>query len=147
MSVDAQAHARYIGEVIKLITGTGFIVLGMVALIVAEVRRRAGGARAVFFLGIWSAIYGVQRLNDASFLIVLLPHWMQVCVPYSHAIITYLTLVAASLTFRELTVGKMHLWTTLQAFIGLLIAVFGIGRFVLTGEENWLLGLNNFVAA
>ena len=99
----------------KLITGTSFIVIGIVVLVVAAIRRRAGGVRAVFLLGVWVAIYGIQRLNDCDFLIELLPHWMQVCVPYSHALITYLTLVAAALTFRELTVGKLRHFVTLQA--------------------------------
>ena len=144
---DSQAQAKFIGEVIKLITGTSFIVIGMVALVVAAIRRRAGGALAVFLLGIWSAIYGIQRLNDCDFLIALLPHWMQLCIPYSHALITYLTLVAGALTFRELTVGRLRQFATLQAFTAILIAVFGIGRFVLTGEEYWLLRLNNLVAA
>ena len=147
MTLDTQAHARFIGEVVNLITGTGFIVIGIVALVVATIRRRAGGVRAVFFLGVWSAIYGIQRLNDCSFLIDLLPHWMQVCVPYSHALITYLTLVAAALTFRELTVGRLRQFTTLLALTALLIALFGIGRFVFTGEEYSLLRLNNLVAA
>jgi len=147
MTPDGQAHAQIVGEVVNLISGTIFIVIGIVALVVAAVRRRAGGALAVFFLGVWSTIYGIQRLNDCDFLIDLLPHWMQLCIPYSHALITYLTLVAAALTFRELTVGKMRLFTTLQALTALVIAAFGIGRFVLTGEENSLVGLNALVAA
>ena len=147
MTPDSQAHARFIGEVIKLITGTSFIVIGLVVLVVAAIRRRTGGVRAVFLLGIWSAIYGIQHLNDCDFLIDLLPHWMQLCIPYSHALITYFTLVAAAFTFRELTVGKLRQFVTLQALVALLIAAFGLGRFVLTGEEYWLLGLNNLVAA
>ncbi|MFZ1136593.1 MAG: PP2C family protein-serine/threonine phosphatase [Candidatus Korobacteraceae bacterium] len=144
---DSQAQAKFIGEVINLITGTAFIVIGIVALVVATIRRRASGVRLVFFLGVWIAIYGIQRLNDTSFLIELLPRWMQVSVPYSHALITYLTLVAAALTFRELAVGKLRQFVTLQALAAFLIAVFGIGRFVLTGEEYSLLRLNNLVAA
>ncbi|MGA9566850.1 MAG: PP2C family protein-serine/threonine phosphatase [Candidatus Korobacteraceae bacterium] len=144
---DSQAQSKFIGEVLKLITGTSFIVIGILVLVVAVIRRHAGGVRAVFLLGIWSAIYGIQRLNDTSFLIQLLPHWMQLCIPYSHALITYFTLVAAALTFRELTVGWLRQFVTLQALTALLIAVFGIGRFVLTGEEYSLLRLNNLVAA
>src|SRR5271165_3246476 len=147
MTPDSDAQAKFIGEVVNLITGTSFMVIGIMALVVATIRRRAGGVRAVFWLGIWSTIYGIQRLNDTSFLIALLPHWMQLCVPYSHALITYLTLVAASLTFRELTVGRLRQFTTLLALTALLIALFGIGRFVLTGEEYSLLRLNNLVAA
>jgi len=144
---DSQAQAKFIGDVLKLITGTSFIVIGIVVLVVAAIRRRAAGARAVFLLGLWSAIYGLQRFNDCDFFVELLPHWMQLCIPYSHAVITYFTLVAAAMTFRELTVGKLRLFVTLQALTALLIAVVGIGRFVLTGEEYSLLGLNNLVAA
>jgi sigma-B regulation protein RsbU (phosphoserine phosphatase) len=144
---DSWAQAKFIGEVVNLITGTMFIVLGIMALVVATIRRRAGGVRMVFLLGVWTAIYGIQRLNDTSFLIELLPHWMQVCVPYSHALITYLTLVAAALTFRELTVGRLRQFVSLQALTAVVIAVIGIERFVLTGEEYSLLRLNNLVAA
>jgi sigma-B regulation protein RsbU (phosphoserine phosphatase) len=147
MNTDAQAHARFIGEVIKLITGTSFIVIGLVALVTAAIRRHAGGVLAVFWLGVWSAIYGLQRVNDCSFVVALLPHWVQVCVPYSHAFITYLTLVAALLTFRELTGGKLRQFLTLIALTALLIAVFGIAGFFVTGDEDKLLRLNNFVAA
>ena len=85
-------------------------------------------------------------MSDCSFLVALLPHWMQVCAPYSHVPVTYLVLVAGMLTFRELTVGRLRQLTTLLALTALLIAIFGIGRFVLTGEEYWLIGLNNLVA-
>ncbi len=63
---DSHAHAKFVGEVIKLITGTSFIVIGLVVLVVAAIRRRAGGVRAVFLLGVWIAIYGIQRLNDCD---------------------------------------------------------------------------------
>ena len=68
---------------IYLITGTTFIIIGLVALVIAAIRRRTLGVLAVFWLGIWSAIYGIQRLNDCSLLVALLPHWMQVCFAYS----------------------------------------------------------------
>jgi sigma-B regulation protein RsbU (phosphoserine phosphatase) len=144
---DSPAQAKFIGDVVNLITGTGFIVIGIVTLLVAAIRRRASGVRAVFFLGVWSAIYGLQRLNTCDFFVALLPHSMQLCIPYSHAVITYFTLVAAALTFRELTVGKPRLFVTWQALFAVLIAIIGIGRFVLTGEEYSLLGLNNLLAA
>ena len=66
--------------------------------------------------------------------------------PYLHVLVTYLVLVAGLLTFRELAVGRLRQFTTLLALTALLVAVFGIGRFVLTGDEYWLFGLNNFVA-
>jgi hypothetical protein len=83
----SQTQAKCIGKVIKLIIGTSFIVIGIEVLVVTVIRRRASGLRAVFSPGVWSAIYGIQRLNDCSFLIKLLPHWMQLCIPCSHALI------------------------------------------------------------
>jgi len=103
MPIDPQTRARFIGEVIFLISGTIFIVIGLVALVVAAIRRRAGGWRAVLWLGIWSALYGIQRINDCGFLVALLPHGMQVSVAYAHGFATYFVLVAGLLTFRELT--------------------------------------------
>jgi sigma-B regulation protein RsbU (phosphoserine phosphatase) len=146
-ALSPESRAQFVGEVVNLIAGPIFIVLGIVALVVAAIRRRAGGARAVFFLGIWSAIYGMQRLNDCTFFVALLPHWIQLCLPYLHAFITYFTLVAATLTFRELALGKLRQFVTLQSLAALGIAVLGVGRFILTGDENWLVDLNNFVAA
>ena len=48
---DSQAQAKFIGEVIKLITGTSFVVIGLVALVVAAIRRRAGGVLGRFLAG------------------------------------------------------------------------------------------------
>ena len=73
MTLDAQAQSRFIGEVIELITGTFFIVIGLLALVVAAIRRHAGGVRAVFWLGVWSALFGIQRLNECSFVVALMP--------------------------------------------------------------------------
>jgi phosphoserine phosphatase RsbU/P len=147
MPPDPQAQARFVGEVINLITGTSFINIGLVVLVIAAIRRRTAGVRALCLLGTWSAIYGIQRLNDCSFLTAILPHWMQACVPYSHASITYLTLVVGALTFRELTLGRLRQFTGLLALVSAVVAVFGIGNFVLTGKEETLIGPNNLLAA
>ncbi len=137
---------QLLGQVINLITGTSFVVIGLLAVVVVSVRRRTGGVGAIFWLGIWSAIYGLQGLSACAFLVALLPHWMQVGAAYSHALATYLVLVAGLLTFRELTVGVLRQIVTLLALSASLIAIFGVGRFVLTGNEYTLIGLNNLVA-
>jgi phosphoserine phosphatase RsbU/P len=146
MPPDPQAQSRFIGEVINLIIGTSFINIGLVVLVVAAVRRRTAGARALFLLATWSAIYGLQRLNDCSFLIAILPHWVQVSVPYIHASITYLTLVAGALTFRELSLGRLRQFTGILALVSMVIAILGIGNFVRTGNEAAFIGANNLVA-
>jgi sigma-B regulation protein RsbU (phosphoserine phosphatase) len=147
MNLDPQVQARFIGEIIYLIAGTVFLTLALIALVVAAIRRRSAAVLAVFWLGIWSALYGIQRLNDCSFLVALLPGWIQTTIPYLHAFCTYLVLVAGLLAFRELTKGGLRQFTTILAGIAALIAVFGIGHFLLTGDEDWMNGPNNFVAA
>ncbi len=147
MPSDAQAQARLASEVIYLITGTAFIIIGLVALVIAAIRRHTLGVLAVFWLGIWSAMYGIQRLNDCSFMVALLPHWMQVSFAYSHAFCTYLVLVAGTLTFRELTTGLLRRIVTVISVCALLIAIPGIGLFIFTGQEFTLIGLNSLVAA
>ncbi len=146
MTPESQAHARFVAEVIYLISGTIFIVIGLVALVVAAIRRRASGWRAVLWLGIWSALYGSQRINDCGFLVALLPHGMQVSVAYAHGLATYFVLVAGLLTFRELTVGRLRQIVTLLAACAIAIAVVGFGNFVFTGEEYALIRLNTLVA-
>jgi sigma-B regulation protein RsbU (phosphoserine phosphatase) len=146
MNLDAVSRARSIGEVIFLITGTIFIVIGLVALVVAAIRRRASGWRAVLWLGIWSALYGIQRLNDCSFLVALLPRGMQVAVNYSHGLATYFVLVAGLLTFRELTVGILRKTVAFLAGCAAVTAVGGFGNFLLTGNEYSLLWLNTLIA-
>ena len=146
MPLDPQAHARFIGEVINLITGTIFVVIGLVALVVAAIRRRASGWRSVLWLGIWSTIYGVQRLNDCSFLVALLPQRMQVGIAYSHGLATYFVLVAGLLTFRELTVGRLRQIVTVLAGCAIAIGILGFGNFVLTGEEYSLIRWNTLIA-
>ena len=147
MSVEPDAVAMLREQVPRLIGGTGFLIIGLVALAVAAIRRRSGGVLAVLWLGVWSAIFGIQRLNDCSALVDILPHWLQISVPYAHASITYLTLVAGTLTFRELTLGWVRRFLTLVASIGILIAVFGVGIFVLTGDQYRLLTYNQVLAS
>jgi sigma-B regulation protein RsbU (phosphoserine phosphatase) len=146
MALDPQAHARFIAEVIYLITGTIFVVIGLVALVVAAIRRRASGWRAVFWLGIWSALYGIQRINDCGFLVALLPHRIQASIAYSHGFATYFVLVAGLLTFRELTVGRLRQIVTVLACCAIAVAVLGFGTFVLTGDEFAHVRLNTLVA-
>jgi sigma-B regulation protein RsbU (phosphoserine phosphatase) len=144
--LDSQTRAQFLTDVIYLIGGTIFVVIGLVALIVAAIRRRASGWRAVLWLGIWSAAYGSQRLNACSFLVALLPHWLQVGVVYSHGLATYFVLVAGLLTFRELTLGKLRQIVALLAGCAMAIAILGFGNFVFTGEEYALIRWNTLIA-
>ena len=139
------------GQISLLFCGTSFFIIGLVSLGGAAIRwhsgRRSGGVRAVIYLGIWSTMYGINRLAECSALVTILPHWLQSCVPYIGTAITYLLMVAAALSFRELVVGKLRLFVTTLALSGLLIAVLAVGWFVVTGEEYTLIRYNNLIGA
>lgn len=147
MITDAQVQAMLSGQVSRIVSGTSLLLVGLLTIAVAAFRRRSGGVGAVFWLGVWSAFYGLQRLNDAPAFVATLPHWARLCIPYLHAAMTYLMVVAGALTFRELTTGLMRRFLGIVVLAGLLIAIAGIGRFILTGEEYWLVGANNLLAA
>jgi hypothetical protein len=58
---------------------------------------------------------------------------------------TYLAVVFGSLSFLELSLGKMRFLNQAAAFVGLAIAVGGIGFFVLTGSNDKLMLYNNLL--
>ena len=128
MDVNIQLQ-EMLGEQISLLfSGTSFFIIGLVSLAVAAIRRNSGGGvRAVVYLGIWSTMYGINRLTECSALVITLPHWLQSCVPYIDTAITYLLMVAAALSFRELVIGKLRQCVTALAMSGLLVAFFGSG--------------------
>jgi len=146
MNLDGLNRAQLLGDVINLISGTSFVMFGLVALVIAGIRRRATGVRAIFLLGIWTIIYGSQRFNYNSLLLGLEPRWMLVGVHYMRALTDYLVLVAAFLTFRELTLGFVRKLLALMAVAGVVIFVLGFGKYVQTGQEGWLLSYNELLA-
>jgi len=121
-------------------------MFGLVAFVVAAIRRRATGVRVIVLLGVWTIIYGSQAFNYSSLLLALEPQWMVVCAHYVRAATTYLTLVAGLLTFRELTLGFVRKAIEGMAAVAGVIAVLGFGRFVLTHQEYWLLSYNEILA-
>ena len=146
MTPESQVADLLRTEVGTLISGTGFVVIGLVALSVAAIRRRAAGVRAVFWLGVWVTFFGNQRLINADSFVAALPHWLRVCVPYIHTCATYLMVVFGCLTFRELTLGWVRRFLTVVVSIGTLIAVSGVAIFIRTGEEYRLVNYNQILA-
>ena len=146
MDMDSQLQAMLSGQVFLLFSGTSFFIIGLVSLAVAEIRKNTGGGvRAVVYLGIWSTIYGIHRLAECSALVATLPQWLRSCVPYIYTAVTYLLIVAAALSFRELVVGKLRQFVTTLALIGLLVAFLAVGCFAVTGEEDTLIRYNNLI--
>jgi hypothetical protein len=72
--MDSQLQTMLSGQIFLLFSGTSFFIFGLTGLAVAAIRRNSGGGvRAVVFLGIWSTMYGVQRLTECSTLVTIFP--------------------------------------------------------------------------
>jgi sigma-B regulation protein RsbU (phosphoserine phosphatase) len=145
MSPETEVLAILRGQLIEICFGTTFIVIGMAALAVAAIRRRTGG-RAVVWLGIWSTIYGVLGLSGAPAFVAALPRGLQAAAPGVRSGFTYLTIVVATMAWRELSVGKLRPILGALAFVGLVIGVIGFAYFVFTGSPDKLIPYNNLLA-
>jgi len=146
MTPDGQALATLRGDMIEVCTGTTFVVVGLVALIVAALRRRSG-VSAIVWVGIWSAMYGILSLVGTPLFVTALPNRLQVAAPYVRVSVTYLMLVVATIAWLQISHGKYRL--LLQAIIltALGIALAGIGFFVFTGSSEKMIPWNNLLAA
>jgi sigma-B regulation protein RsbU (phosphoserine phosphatase) len=134
------------GQVVDIIVGSVFLFIGLAACCIAAIRRRSG-VRIFVWLGIWSAMYGAEHLTQSPIVLEASPHWLQISAPYANTAMTYLVVVFASLSFLELSLGKMRFLNQAAAFVGLAIAVAGIGFLVLTGSNDKLMLYNNLLEA
>jgi len=105
--------------------GTAFLVVGLAACAIAAVRRR-GGVRVFLWLGLWSAIYGIQELLHGTAVVSALPPILQPAVPYVNVAVSYLVIVAASLAWLELSRGSFRRLLQANTVAALLVAVAGI---------------------
>jgi sigma-B regulation protein RsbU (phosphoserine phosphatase) len=122
-------------QVVAICTGTAFVVVGLAAGAVAAVRRR-GGVRVFAWLGVWSAFYGLQELGGTAPAVAVLPRSVQAVVPYATVAMSYLVLVAATLAWRELSLGRLRLLLDAIVVAGLAIAVAGVGTFLAKGNPR-----------
>jgi phosphoserine phosphatase RsbU/P len=133
-------------QVVDIIVGAIFLFIGLMACCIAAIRRRSG-VRIFIWLGIWSAMYGAEHLTQSPIVLGVSPRWLQIIAPYANTAMTYLVVVFASLSFLELSLGKMRFLNQAAAFVGLAIAVAGVGFFVLTGSNDKLMLYNNLLEA
>jgi sigma-B regulation protein RsbU (phosphoserine phosphatase) len=133
------------GQVVDIILGSVFLSIGATTCAVAAIRRR-GGVRILAWLGIWSAMYGLQTLDRPLAAMAVLPHPLKSAEPYLSVAVMYLLLVSALFAWRELTVGKLRLLMQLEILAALVIAVGGIATFLLGGPRDKLMFYNNLLA-
>jgi sigma-B regulation protein RsbU (phosphoserine phosphatase) len=134
------------GQVADIIIGSVFLFIGLAACSIAAIRRRSG-VRIFVWLGIWSAMYGAMHLSQSPLVVAVSPRWLQISAPYANTAMAYLLVVVGSLSFRELSLGKVRLLIQAAACVGLAIAVAGIAFFALTGSNDKLMLYNNLLAA
>ncbi len=125
--------------------GTVFVFFGLVSCAIAVIRKR-GEIRILVWLGIWSGMYGTSLLLRTPTVQQIFPNWVQTCAPFTLNAIRYLLIVAAMLVWSELTLGTMRRLTQAMAAVGAVLALAGIGWFILHGLDDTLLPYNNFLA-
>ena len=134
------------GDVIDIVLGTVFLAIGATACAIAAIRGRRG-VRMLLWWGIFSGMYGLQILGQASTVLTVLPPSFTSVALYVKTAVRYLLLVSALFAWRELTLGKLRILIDLEIFVGSTIALLGIGTFVLGGPGDKWIFYNNLLAA
>ena len=133
------------GDVIDIVLGTLFLAIGATACVIAAIRGRRG-VRMLVWWGISSGLFGFQTLGDTRTILTALPHPLQLVAPYANTAVRYLLLISVFFAWRELVLGKLRLLLQLEIYVGLAIALLGIGTFVLGGRPDRLMFYNNLLA-
>ena len=120
-------------QVADIAFGSVLLFIGLTACTIAGIRRRSG-TRIFAWLGIWSALYGAVQLSHSQAVLAVSPRWLQIGAPYANTAMTYLLVVFGSLSFRELSLGKVRFLLQVVVFVGLAITVAGSALSVFTGS-------------
>ena len=143
-ATDAALQAL-LADVINIVVGTVFLTIGVTACAIAAIRWRRG-VRILLWWGIFSGLYGLQKLGRTPSIFAVLPHSLKAVTPYVNTAVMYLLLISALFAWRELTKGKLRFLVQLEIFVGLAIALVGIGTFVLGGPADKWMFYNNLLA-
>ena len=92
-------------------------------------------------------MFGWQELLKTPLIGDILPLWLRAPARFASVSFSYLVLVAAALTFLQLTTGPLRLVIKIKFLADLTVAVLGIGAFLLTGSEDAFLPYNSLLAA
>ncbi len=133
------------GDVINIVLGTVFLTAGATACAIAAIRWRRG-VRILLWWGIFSGMYGLQKLVQTQSVLAVLPKALQSATPYVSTAVMYLLLVSALLAWRELSLGKLRSIVQLEILVALAIALMGMGTFLLGGPANKWMFYNNLLA-
>ena len=145
MTTEAQVVAVLRTDLIDLLSGAFFVFVGATAFAIAAIRRR-GSVRILVWIGLWSAIFGLNPFFQSSAIKAMLPDSLRPFLALGAVSTSYLTLVAATLAFLELTLGGLRRLLQLMLVADAAIAVAGIGTYVVTGNARAFLAPNQIMA-
>ena len=123
------------GDVINIVLGTVFLAIGATACAIAAIRWRRG-VRILVWWGIFSGMYGLQKLGQSPTILTVLPHSLNTAAPYVNTAVMYLLLISALFAWRELSLGKLRFLVQMEIFVGLAIAVWVLARSFLVAEPT-----------
>ena len=132
-------------DVIDIVLGSIFLSIGATGCAIAAIRWRKGVGILAWF-GVFSGMYGLQKLGQTPTILTVLPHSLQSVAPYVNTAVMYLLLISALFAWRELSLGKLRFLTELEIFAVLAIALAGMGTFLLGGPANQWMFYNNLLA-
>ena len=138
MNAADPALAMLRGDVIDIVLGTAFLTIGATACAIAAIRWRRG-VRILVWWGIFTGMYGLQKLGQTPTILTVLPHPLKSAAPYVNTAVMYLLLMTALFAWRELSLGKLRFLVQLEILVALAIALVGVGTFVFGGPANkWM---------
>ncbi len=146
VSAESEVASLLRDQLAHIISGTFFLVIGLIAFSIAAIRRR-GGVRMLVWLGVWSAMFGANELAGSPSIAAALPHHFRAALPIFLVVMSYLMVVVGTLSFLELSLGGLR--RVLQVFVAadLAIAIAGIILFLVSGRGDALILYNNLLAA
>ncbi len=145
MSLETQVASLLRGQIALIISGSFFLLIGLIAFVIAAIRRR-GGARIFVWIGIWSAMFGVNEFLRSPAVTGALPHSLRAASATATVMISYLILVAGTLSFLELSLGKLRRLLQVLLVADLAIAIAGITWLFVYGAGDRFTLYNNLLA-
>jgi len=134
------------GQVTDIVLGTVFLTIGATGCAIAAIRWRRG-VRILVWWGIFTGMYGLQKLGQTPTILTVLPHSLKSAAPYVNTAVMYLLLISALFAWRELSLGKLRVLVQLEILVASAIALVGMGTFVAGGPANKWMFYNNPLAA
>lgn len=144
MNGEAQLVSLLRGEIANIVAGAFFLFISVIAFAIAAVRP-GKSARLLFWLGIWSGMFGAQELLWSRAVAEALPVALQGVRQFLLVLFTYLIIVAAVFAFLELTIGAMRRFLQVHLVADIGVAVAAILWFVLSGSEPRLFIYNEIL--